>query len=136
MEEGQVADHSAEDKPVEPRRSIRVVLQARASYGDGAISTQCTVNELSDVGARINIASSFSLPETFDLAIPQRNIACRAKLIWRRGDQAGVDFVEADQPQVAVADPTARIKALEAENAKLKAQIGVLLQQVQRLTEV
>ena len=32
-------------------------------------------------------------------------------------------------------DPTARIKALEAENAKLKAQIGFLMQQVQRLTE-
>jgi PilZ domain-containing protein len=136
MEEGEVTDHPADDKPVEPRRSIRVVLQARASYGDGAISTQCTVNELSDVGARINIASSFSLPETFDLAIPQRGIARRAKLIWRRGDQAGVDFVEAEHPQAAVADPTARIKALEAENAKLKAQIGVLLQQVQRLTEV
>src|ERR1700676_2196815 len=90
IEEGEVADLPADDKPVEPRRSIRVVLQARASYGDGAISTQCTINELSDVAARINIASSFSLPETFDLAIPQRGIACRAKLVLRRGDQAGV----------------------------------------------
>ena len=84
IEEVEVADNPANAKPVEPRRSIRVVLQARASYGDGAISTQCTVNELSDVGARINIASSFSLPETFDLAIPQRGISCRAKLVWRR----------------------------------------------------
>ena len=136
LEEVAVADHPADDKPVEPRRSIRVVLQARASYGDGAISTQCTVNELSDAGARLHIASSFSLPETFDLAIPQRGIARRVKLLWRRGDQAGVDFVEADIPQAGYADPTARIKTLEAENAKLKAQIGVLLQQVQRLTDV
>lgn len=131
-----MVDNLADAKPVEARRSFRVVLQARASYGDGAISTQCTVNELSDVGARINIASSFSLPETFDLAIPQRGISCRAKLVWRRGDQAGVDFVEADAAQAAEMEPTARIKALETENAKLRAQISVLLQQVQRLTEV
>jgi hypothetical protein len=130
-------DNNAQVKPVETRRSVRVVLQARASYGEGAISTQCTVNELSDAGARLNIASSFALPETFDLAIPQRGIACRAKLMWRRGDQAGVDFVEADPETVATSmEPTARIKALEAENTKLKGQIGVLLQQVQRLTEV
>src|SRR5882724_8541310 len=107
IEEVEVADSPADDKPLEARRSIRVVLQARASYGDGAISTQCTVNELSDVGARINIASSFALPETFDLSIPQRGISCRAKLVWRRGDQAGVDFVDADQANVGTADPTA-----------------------------
>jgi hypothetical protein len=131
-----VSDSPADAHPVEARRSIRVVLQARASYGDGAISTQCTVNELSDSNARINIASSFSLPETFDISIPQRGISCRARLVWRRGDQAGIDFLEADPALSTTIDPTVRIKTLEAENAKLKAQIGVLLQQVQRLTEV
>jgi PilZ domain len=131
-----VADSSADALPVETRRSIRVVLQARASYGDGAISTQCTVNELSDASARISIASSFSLPETFDISIPQRGISCRAKLIWRRGDQAGIEFLEADPALSVTSDPVARIKTLETENAKLKAQIGFLLQQVQRLTEV
>jgi hypothetical protein len=125
-------------KPVEARRFARVVLQARISYGDGAISTACTVNQLSDASARISIANSFALPDTFDISIPQRGIACRAKLMWRRDDQAGIDFLgddavlAADQP----ADPAARIKALETENAKLKAQVGILMQQVQRLTEV
>jgi hypothetical protein len=131
-----VNDSPGDVKPLEARRSNRVVLQARASYGDGAISTQCTVNELSDAGARISIASSFALPETFDLSIPQRSISSRVKLAWRRGDQAGLDFIEADPGHVAGVDPAAKIKALEAENAKLKAQVGVLLQQVQRLTEV
>jgi hypothetical protein len=132
-----VADGPDEVKAQEAKRSMRVVLQARVSYSDGAISTQCTVNELSDVGARINVATSFTLPETFDLAIPQRNLTRRVKLLWRTGNQAGVEFIEAEMHAIAqfALDPTARIKALEAENAKLKAQIGFLMQQVQRLTE-
>ncbi|MGD0720443.1 MAG: PilZ domain-containing protein [Roseiarcus sp.] len=132
-----MADGQDEAKAQDTKRSMRVVLQARASYSDGAISTQCTVNELSDVGARINIATSFSLPETFDINIPQRNLTRRAKLLWRTGNQAGLEFIEADAATLSpfAHDPTARIKALEAENAKLKAQIGVLMQQVQRLTE-
>lgn len=123
-------------KSIEGRRSprVRTFLQARVSYSDGAISTVCTVNQLSDVGARINIASTFSLPDTFEIAIPQRSISRRAKLIWRRDDQAAVDFVD-DEESHAAADPAVRMKALEAENAKLKAQISVLLQQISRLTE-
>ena len=133
-----MVDDPDDIKSIESRRAARVrtFLQARVSYGDGAISTSCTVNQLSDVGARLNIAGAFSLPETFEIAIPQKGLTRRARLVWRKDDQAGIDFLDngANQP-ISATDPTARIKALEAENAKLKAQIGVLMQQVQRLTE-
>jgi hypothetical protein len=138
-EEGKVADSSRDLKPTEARRSkrARTFLHARISYGDGAISTECTVNQLSDVGARINVASSVVLPDMFEIAIPQKGISCRAKLIWRKDDQVGVDFLdEREGPAVpTIEDHLARIKALEAENGKLKGQIGALLQQVHRLTE-
>jgi PilZ domain len=133
-----VIDNPDDAKSIEGRRSprVRTFLQARVSYGDGAISTVCTVNQLSDVGARINIASAFSLPDTFEIAIPQRGISRRAKLIWRKDDQAGVDFVDGEEDHsTTLSDPTARIKALEAENAKLKAQVSIMLQQITRLTE-
>jgi hypothetical protein len=134
-----VADSSRESKSTEARRSkrARTFLQARISYGDGAISTECTVNQLSDVGARINIAGSIALPDVFDVVIPQRGTSRRAKLVWRRDDQVGVDFFDdrESSPAPAADDYAGRIKALEAENAKLKAQIGALLQQVHRLTE-
>jgi PilZ domain len=138
-EEGNVADSSREPRSPEPRRSkrARTFLQARITYGDGAISADCTVNQLSDIGARINIAGSIALPDTFDIVIPQKGTSRRAKLVWRRDDQIGVDFFsEGEAAAVAsVEDIPARIKTLEAENAKLKGQIGALLQQVHRLTE-
>ena len=91
---------------------------------------------MSDIGARLTLASTVALPDMFDIAIPQRGISGRAKLVWRDDDQAGIDFCgdedrTAPRPRIYLA----RIKALEAENAKLKAQIGALLQQVHRLTE-
>jgi hypothetical protein len=138
-EEGKVADSPREFKPTEARRSkrARTFLHARISYGDGAISTECTVNQLSDVGARINVASSVVLPDIFEMTVPQKGISCRAKLIWRKDDQVGVDFVDDREAAAAptIEDQLAKIKALEAENGKLKGQIGALLQQVQRLTE-
>jgi hypothetical protein len=139
FKESKVVDDPDDSKSIESRRAprVRTFLQARVSYGDGAISTACTVNQLSDVGARINIAGTFSLPDTFEIVIPQRGISRRAKLVWRRDDLAGIDFLggEEREQNSATTDPTARIKALEAENAKLKAQIGLLMQQVQRLTD-
>jgi PilZ domain len=133
-----VVDDFDDIKSNEARRSLRVrtFLEARVSYSDGAISTACTVNQLSDVGARLNITSAFSLPETFEVAIPQRGILRRARLVWRKDDQAGINFVDGDENQpTSTLDMGARIKALEAENAKLKAQVGSLTQQVHRLTE-
>jgi hypothetical protein len=139
FEESKLTDAPDDSNSIDSRRAARVrtFLQARISYGDGAISTACTVNQLSEVGARINIAGAFSLPETFEIVIPQRGISRRVKLVWRKDDLAGVDFVDAEEREqsAATTDPTARIKALEAENAKLKAQIGVLTQQIQRLTD-
>jgi hypothetical protein len=133
-----VVDDFDDIKSTEARRSLRVrtFLEARVSYSDGAISTACTVNQLSDVGARLNITSAFSLPEIFEVAIPQRGILRRARLVWRKDDQAGINFVDGDENQpTSTLDMGARIKALEAENAKLKAQVGSLTQQVHRLTE-
>jgi hypothetical protein len=134
-----VADGSRDFRSKETRRSnrARALLQARLSYGDGAISTECTVNQLSDIGARMNVASSVALPDMFEIAVPQRGMSRRAKLVWRKDDQVGVDFLdEPDAPLAAASDDApARVKALEAENARLKARISALLQQVQRLTE-
>jgi hypothetical protein len=128
------ADKAAAEGRQTPRE--RTFLPARISYGDaGALSTQATVTQLSRTGARLGLSRSISLPDHFDLVVPSRNLTCHARLIWRKGDQAGVEF----EPPEARAEPAMsaqeRIKALEAANAKLRVQVAELLVQVQRLTE-
>ncbi len=85
----------------------------------------------------MTLPSTIALPDVFGLSIPQKGISSLAKLVWRNEDQAGIDFLsgEDEKPVLTSADYIARINALEAENAKLKLQIGALLQQVSRLTE-
>ncbi len=118
----------------------RTFLQARISYGDGAISTDCTVVQLSAKGALLSVADSVALTGEFEVAIPQKDFRRRARLVRRNGGQAGVEFVDrqAGPPAVAALDVEGqkiRLRALEAENVKLKAQLSVLIQQVHRLTE-
>jgi PilZ domain len=123
----------------ETRRSTRerTFLQARIAFGDGAISSQCTVTQLSSSGARLNVSSSVSLPDRFEIAIPQRGVKFRARLVWRHGDQAGVEFEQLDESdfEPLPEDLPLRIRELEAINAKLRAQIAELTLQVARLTE-
>jgi hypothetical protein len=131
---------SLRSKPTsETRRSTRerTFLQARIAFGEGAISAQCTVTQLSTSGARLNVSSSVSLPDRFELSIPQRGVKFHSRLIWRHGDQAGVEFDGLDDSDSGPLpdDLPARIRQLEAINAKLRAQVAELAMQVARLTE-
>ena len=118
----------------------RTFLQARISYGDGAISINCTVVQLSAKGALLSVADSVALTDEFEVAIPQKDFVRRARLVRRKDGQAGVEFLDgASAPSAAAGLDTeaqrTRLRALEAENMKLKAQLGALIQQVHRLTE-
>jgi PilZ domain len=124
-------------KPSDARVAVRerLFVTARISYANGAISSPCTVTQLSPTGARINVADALSLPEIFDISIPQRNFSCRARLVWREQSKAGIEFVvEAPAPEQTTADYQEKIRALEALNAKFKAQIAEMTTQLHRLT--
>ena len=100
------------------------------------MSTPCTVMQLSATGAKIAVAGTISLPEIFHIAIAQKSIERMARLVWRRGEVAAVAFLpnEARTEPPAGDEAHSRIKALQAENEKLKARIGKLTAQIARLT--
>ncbi len=129
------ANESTEERRI-PRE--RTFLPARISFGEnGVLSTQCTVTQLSAGGARLTVPASTTLPDRFDLSIPQRNLATRVRLVWRKGDLAGVQFDEhAAEDPAAPEDLQARVRELEAANAKLRARVAELTEQVYRLTEI
>jgi hypothetical protein len=82
------------------------------------------VRDLSDKGARIIFSDTVTLPDVVDLYIPQREQTLRARVEWRRDDEIGLGFTEADSAPDA--QPTAvevmqRVALLEAEIASLRA---------------
>lgn len=109
----------------------RVFLKGRIRFNNGASSMDCLVRDLSSSGARIALSETATLPEVFDLYIPQKERTYRATLRWRREDGVGVTF---DEPPTKTASPAApepaadasvavllrRITELEAENAALR----------------
>ncbi|GJD59242.1 PilZ domain-containing protein [Methylobacterium dankookense] len=106
----------------------RVFLKGRIRFNNGASSMDCLVRDLSATGARISLSETATLPEVFDLYIPQKDRTYRATLRWRREDGVGVTFEDAAKPaSPAAAEPAAdvsallrRIAELEAENTALR----------------
>ena len=116
----------------------RVFLKGRIVFNNGASSMDCLVRDFSSSGARLALSESSTLPEVFDLYIPQKDRTYRSTLRWRRADGVGITFAdEAAKPaSVAAPAPTAaaepaaedhsvtvllrRITELEAENATLR----------------
>jgi hypothetical protein len=85
----------------------------------------CLVRDLSDKGARIIFSDQVTLPDMVDLYIPQREQTLRAKVSWRKNDEIGLAFIEAEQAP-ADATPSAgeivqRVALLEAEITALRA---------------
>ena len=53
-----------------------------------------TVRDLSDTGARIYFADGAELPPEFKLEIPSRGLRVASRLMWSRGANHGVMFLE------------------------------------------
>ena len=66
----------------------RIVFNSRSSVLD------CTVRDLSDTGAGISFADVSPIPKEFELEIPARGIRAYGRLMWSRGANHGVMFLE------------------------------------------
>ncbi len=123
----------------EQRQDIRkrTFLKGRILFNKGASSMDCLIRDMSETGARLELSETSTLPEVFDLYIPQKDETFRATLRWRRDGGVGIAF--ADQAKPAAAAPEAastpdasigvllrRIAELEAENAALRSVLTTM----------
>jgi len=73
-----------------PRR--RVLKAATIAFGGGAIS--CTVRNLSEYGASLDVTSPIGIPDVFSLVMDSGPQHCR--VIWRKERRIGVRFTGAN----------------------------------------
>jgi hypothetical protein len=113
----------------EHRRSKRVRKRQAAliGHGDGRADTPCVVWDLSDGGARLSAARIDALPRAFVLFLGKDRTARRyCRVVWRKGAQVGVQFVQeyeldldaALHPAKAAATAPAPLSAQEMEAAR------------------
>ena len=75
------------------KKRWRTVLKGQIMLNNRSSVLDCTVKNLSDIGANLVFADVSLLPQDFELDIPSRNLRVRARLIWSRGATHGVMFV-------------------------------------------
>lgn len=78
-----------DEKRAVPRR--RTLKGARIVVNDGFSTFQCTVRNLSEQGAKLQLASIIGIPDQFTLMLDDKqSFACT--VIWRRETEIGVTF--------------------------------------------
>ena len=89
-----------------PSDELRLKLRRRILKG-GIIAfnnRQSTVarivRDLSDTGARLRVDGSINAPDTFDLIIELDGLEARCRVMWRKGNEIGAQFLA---PPTAVA---------------------------------
>ena len=81
---------------MEERRSgrrDRTFLEGRIAFNNRNSTADCFVRNCSLEGAKIAVAETLPLPREFDFLIPAKRQSRQARLVWRRGGQAGVRFM-------------------------------------------
>ncbi len=108
---------------------IRSFLRGEVQHSNGSSRTECTVRDLSVSGARMEIPSSVTLPEYFELFIPQRNLREKSRIVWRHANEIGVAFQNSHQsapsaPEDNPLELKVRVLELEAETTRLRAELA------------
>ena len=89
----------------------------------------CLVRDLCDDGARIILSQTMIIPDVVKLHIPQREQTWHARVRWRRSDEIGLAFANAN----SVAAPASQESDLAKRVAQLEAKIAALQRIVKKL---
>ena len=85
-------DNPKQELRNETRRPRRALKRARITFKGRRATIDCTVLNLSDLGACLSVESPIGIPDPFDLVLdnaPVRN----CHVTWRKATQIGVAFV-------------------------------------------
>src|SRR5262249_31953041 len=74
------------------RHRSRVLWAGKVSFNRRQSVLDCVVRNMSDTGAKLAVTASAFVPREFELMVPKRQAAYRARIIWRQSDEVGIAF--------------------------------------------
>lgn len=125
-------DKATIDAGTAPLR-VRTFLKGVVWYDNRHVSIDCTVRDLSDTGARLVFATQVTVPEMFELNIPQRQRTLNARVRRRDGLELGVSFEDqrsGDIRRTNDAELAERVAKLEDELASMRRLVRKLKDKV------
>ena len=122
----------------EARRVMRFrsMLGAQIVFNNRMSSIECHVRNVSPRGAKLIVGEMLSLPQEFDLNVPQKGKTYKASVCWRKGDEVGVEFVNDNERARYAGGGDARLRELESENESLRKRVIDLKAQLERFSEL
>lgn len=69
----------------------RVLKTAQIILSDKAPKLDCTVRNISDTGACLQVSTTYGLPASFDVVLDGTRRSCRG--VWRTDTKIGVTFI-------------------------------------------
>ena len=82
------------EKPTQERRNVarhRSLKRAQIVFKGHAATIDCTVRNLSDRGASLNVENSIGIPDSFDLVLDHAS-GRDCRVTWRKVTRIGVAF--------------------------------------------
>ena len=79
------------EKRLSPRRNTMIV--ATVVFDGGRTRLDCVIRDLSEGGAKLQVATVKGIPQSFDLIAP-RHRPHHCRVIWRALKEMGVQFVD------------------------------------------
>ncbi len=80
------------EKRTSPRR--RALKAGVVSLNNGNITLPCVVRDISDTGAKLKVDTGRHPPDHFQLQIELDGLVASCTVVWRDGQQLGVEFNE------------------------------------------
>ncbi len=87
-----------------PERRKRVLLTGIITYAGGNYSFECTIRDLTETGARVDVRKHTQCPSDFYLINIRDRVAYDAKAVWNDGNTIGLTFNKS-YPLSGVVDP-------------------------------
>ena len=121
---------------IERRGLVRhkTFMTGRIYFNNRLSSMDCIIRDMTDKGARLEFSENVTLPEAFELYIPNKDEYYAAHVKWRRGDSLGITWRpeyapvtrdEEGRVEFPIAD---RVTKLEHDVAELQRRLDVLRQ--------
>ena len=114
----------------ERRQSVRQksFLRGCIYFNNRRTVVDCLIRDISEHGARLRFSDSITVPDSFELHIPQKSQTLRVTTRWRHGMDVGVAFADVPRASATSGAPapqdfatlTERVLKLEAEVAELR----------------
>lgn len=88
---------SEEDAEQRVARRNTVLRDGVIILSEPNVTTDCLILNLSDTGAKIRISDPATFPDICQLRL-ETGVVRRCKVVWRRGLEAGLEFIAAPEP--------------------------------------